>query len=60
MCPIASDEHSLESATYKKSLFFNIATSPSQVGTWVTSSFVLPSQILTATGTAPSEATVRM
>ena len=52
-------EHSLESATYRKSGRPATARSASQVWTWVTESLVLPSAQRNAAGT-PSAVTVRM
>lgn len=55
-----SREHSLLSATYRKSLLPATALSVSQVCTWVTESLVLPSVQRNATGTLPSALMVRM
>ena len=55
-----SPEASLQSDTYKKSVRPNRATSSSQVGTWVTSSLVLPDSTRYATGTAPSADAVKI
>jgi hypothetical protein len=55
-----SREHSLLSATYRKSLRPATARSVFQVSMWVTESLVLPSQQRNATGTLPSALIVRM
>ena len=60
MCAMLSCEHSLESATYRKSARPASASKLSQVWIWVRTSVVLPSAQRNCTGTPPSASVVRM